>query len=136
MKAVLCILTIVITLGSCNFYTEQDLIGTYTETHKCFKDSIWLLPNGDFLQKIYGRNGNLIYKAKSKWRIYSDEISIDNLSSLPPKCDDVDTLYQEDLQGGPSSMLVSKRKEGFAIYIPIFIEVEEGIYFYKVESEL
>lgn len=75
-KIVLYILSLLVMIVSCNNINEEDLIGTYVESHECFKDSIWTLPNGVFMQKVYGRNGSLIYDQKSTWRFNCGQLSI------------------------------------------------------------
>ena len=104
------------------------------ENHKCFKDSIWLLPDGRFLQRIYSRKGTLIYEEESRWHLYPDRLRIDCISALPPECEKVDTLYPLELEGGGADLEFYRKKDTFAIYIPVYHELEIGFYFYKVES--
>lgn len=120
---------------SCNEINEEDIIGTYAETHECFRDSIWLLPNGVFLQKVYDRKGNLIYDKKSTWHYNHGELSINCIYTLPPACEKSDTLYPYELQGGFADMKFSKKGGRFAIYYPFFAELDKGIYFYKVRKD-
>ena len=136
MTIVLYTLSLIVILVSCNNINEEDFIGTYTETHECFKDSIWLLPNGVFMQKVYGRKGKLIYDKKSTWRFNCGKLSIDCIYTLPPACENVDTLYPHELQGGIADMKFSKKDGKFAIYYPVFVELDEGIYFYKISNNL
>ena len=133
MTIVLYTLSLIVILVSCNNINEEDFIGTYTETHECVKDSIWLLPNGVFMQKVYGRKGKLIYDKKSTWRFNCGKLSIDCIYTLPPACENVDTLYPHELQGGIADMKFSKKDGKFAIYYPVFVELDEGIYFYKIK---
>ena len=133
-KIGLYILLLILTITSCNNINEEDVIGVYTENHKCFKDSIWLLPDGRFLQRIYSRKGTLIYEEESRWHLYPGRLRIDCISALPPECEKVDTLYPLELEGGGADLLFNRKKDTFAIYIPVYIEVEIGFYFYKVES--
>lgn len=127
-------LLLILTITSCNNINEEDVIGVYAENHKCFKDSIWLLPDGRFLQRIYSRKGTLIYEEESRWHLYPDRLRIDCISALPPECEKVDTLYPLELEGGGADLEFYREKDTFAIYIPVYIEVGIGFYFYKVES--
>ena len=128
------ILLLILTITSCNNISEEDVIGAYAENHKNFKDSIWLLPDGRFLQRIYSRKGTLIYEEESRWHLYPDRLRIDCISALPPECEKVDTLYPLELEGGGADLEVYRKKDTFAIYIPVYHELEIGFYFYKVKE--
>ena len=128
------ILLLILTITSCNNINEEDVIGVYAENHKCFKDSIWLLPDGRFLQRIYSRKGTLIYEEESRWHLYPDRLRIDCISALPPECEKVDTLYPLELEGGGADLEFYRKKDTFAIYIPVYHELEIGFYFYKVKE--
>lgn len=135
IKIVLYILSLLVMIVSCNNINEEDLIGTYVESHECFKDSIWILPNGVFMQKVYGRKGDLIYDQKSTWRFNCGQLSINHIYTLPPACENSDTLYPDELQGGFADMKFSNKNGRFAIYLPIFSELDSGFYFYKVKND-
>ena len=126
-------LLLILTITSCNNINEEDVIGAYAENHKCFKDSIWLLPDGRFLQRIYNRKGTLIYEEESRWHLYPDRLRIDCISALPER-EDIDTISPLALEGGGADLLFYREKDTFAIYIPVYHELEIGFYFYKVES--
>ena len=88
------------------------------------------------MQKVYGRKGKLIYDKKSTWRFNCGKLSIDCIYTLPPACENVDTLYPYELQGRYADMKFSKKDGKFAIYHPVFVELDEGIYFYKISNNL
>ena len=133
MKKIIPLMLLFFMITSCNRVTEKDILGVYAENHVFYKDTIWILPNGNFRQKAYNRDGSIFYDAKSHWNLEDGMITIDSLYTLPEKCDDVDIIYHSEETGG--GYLKISRKDGqLALYLPFWIELDKGIYFYKIED--
>ena len=126
----LMILSTIFVMTSCNHVTEKDILGIYAENHKFYKDTIWILPDGNFRQKAYNRDGSLFYDAQSHWSLEDGMITIDSLYTLPEGCDNVDTIYHSEDTGG-GYLKISRKDGNMAVFVPYWIELDKGIYFYK-----
>ena len=42
------VLSFILLMVCCNRVTEKDILGVYAEKHQFYKDTIWILPNGEF----------------------------------------------------------------------------------------
>ena len=127
------VLSFILLMVCCNRVTEKDILGVYAEKHQFYKYTIWILPNGEFRQKAYNRDGSLFYDAKSHWNLEDGMIIVDSLFWFPEGCDNDDIVY--DAKNVGSVFFKISRKNGiYAVYVPYWIELDKGIYFYKVED--
>lgn len=127
------VLSFILLMVCCNRVAEKDILGVYAEKHQFCKDTIRILPNGEFRQKAYNRDGSLFYDAKSHWNLEDGMIIVDSLFWFPEGCDNDDIVC--DAKNVGSGFFKISRKNGiYAVYIPYWIELDKGIYFYKVED--